>query len=128
MIARRGLLVTAGSLAVLGAGGIGGSLVWCNQRTLSALPLERLDIVLSDIPEAGRIGRVFLEQHGPQQVAAAFLEQADMQSALSLTCDATRRTALRAAFRADFARGDSLTLEGWVVSRSECLVAALRTA
>ncbi|MEM6890611.1 MAG: hypothetical protein AAF636_21135 [Pseudomonadota bacterium] len=127
MIARRGLLMTAGSLAALGAVGIGGSLVWCNQRSVAALPLDRLDIVLSDIPDAGRIGRAFLAEHGAEQVAAAFLDQADMQSALSLTCDATRRSALRAAFRADFARGDCLTFEGWILSRSECLVAALRT-
>ncbi len=112
----------------LGLAGIGGSLVWCNSTTLASLPLERLDVALADIRDAARIGRAFRAAEGPPGVEAAFLDRPALLQAMTLDCDETRRAALRTAFRDGFRAGDVVTADRWVVSRAECVVAALRAA
>lgn len=127
MISRRTVLTAGVGVVALGVAGIGGSLLLCRRESLAALPLERLDVALADIRAATRIGRAFRDREGQAGVEAAFLGQQGLLDAVALDCDETRRKALRATFRAAFRAGDVVTADRWVVSRAECVVAALRT-
>lgn len=128
MISRRTVLATGGGVVALGIAGIGGSVPWCNGATLAALPLERLDVALADIRDAARIGQVFRETEGEAGIEVAFRDRPALLEAMTLDCDETRRAALRATFRDGFRAGDVVTADRWVVSRAECVVAALRAA
>jgi hypothetical protein len=128
MTTRRTLLAAGGGLVALGLAGMGGSLVWCNRASLAALPLDRLDVALADMPWAARIGRAYREAEGIADIEAAFLGRPALARATLIDCDSTRRTALRTAFREGFRSGDVVTLDRVLVSRAEGVVAALRAA
>lgn len=128
MVTRRTVLAAGGGVVVLGAAGYLGSLAWCNATSVASLPLERLDVALADIREPARIGRAFRDREGAAGVEAALRARPALLEAMALDCPETRRTALRTAFREGFAAGDVVTADRWVVSRAECVVAALRNA
>ena len=128
MLSRRTFFAAGGGLVALGAAAFGGSLVYCGRESFAALPLERLDVALADIRAPERIGRSYLAAVGRTSVEEGVLGKAGLLDALRRDCPETRRADIRAQFRADFAAGDVVVADRWVVSRSECLVAAVRAA
>lgn len=126
-LTRRTVVLGAGGLAVLAAAGYGGSLTVCGGMDLAALvPLDRLDVALAEIRAPERIGRAWRNREGLAATEAAFLASPDLIRAAATECSETRRALFRERFRADFAAGDVAIADRWVVSRAECLVAALR--
>jgi hypothetical protein len=126
ILTKRVFLAGGGGIVLAGALGVGGSLVACNSTRLATLPLERLDVALLDIREPGRIGRAWRTRVGLPAVEAGFLARPGLVAALAPDCAETRRARIRAEVRADFAAGDVVVADRWVVARSECLIAALR--
>jgi hypothetical protein len=131
-LTRRVLIAGGGTLLVGTAAAAGGSLVFCQRRRTraAALPLERLDVALADMRAPDRLARALRRAAPPGRVEEALeealLERPAVTGCLSLECDATRRGALRAAFRDEFRRGDTVVADRWIVARSEAVVAALR--
>ena len=126
MIGRRALILAgAGSLLALSAGV---SSLLCAQRSLTALNLQRLDVVLPDIPAASRIGQLVRSRVDPAEIELAFWAKPRLVEAIALDCDDTRRIALRSAFRESFSQGEVVNVDGWILSVAECTVAALRVA
>lgn len=128
ILTKRAFLAGGGGIVLAGALGFGGSLVACNLGRVAALPLERLDVALLDIRAPGRIGRAWRARVGLPAVEAEFLGRPALVAALGPDCAETRRARIRAEVRADFAAGDVVLADRWVVARSECLIAALRAA
>lgn len=126
-LTKRSFLVGGGGLLMLGVG-FGGSLLACNRTRIAALPLERLDVALLDIRAPERIGSAYRAQVGLPAVEAAFLGKRGLVEAIAHECPETRRGRIRTEIRADFTAGDVVVADRWVMARSECLIAALRSA
>ena len=126
-LTKRAFLAGAIGFAGFGLLGFGGSVIVCNRKRLSALPLERLDIALVDIRAPERIGGAYRAQVGLAAVEAAFLGNPGLLAAIASDCPETRRGRIRTVIRADFVAGDVIVTDRWVVARSECLIAALRS-
>lgn len=127
MISRRAVVLgSGGGLLVLTTGLFAGSSVICAKQTVADLQLDRLDVVLPDIPAASRVGQLVRERIGPKMIEEAFLARPALTEALKFDCDETRRSALRTAFSASFHQGEVLTVDRWVLSIAECAVAGLR--
>lgn len=127
ILTRRTVVLGAGGLAALAAADYGGSLAVCGRVDIAALlPLDRLDVALAGMRAPERIGRAWRSREGLAATEAAFLASPDLLRAAATECPETRRVLFRSRFRADFAAGDVVIADRWVVSRSECLVAALR--
>jgi len=60
-------------------------------------------------------------------LACLVAEDQQLSEVLQITCPATRREQLRARIREDFAQNEVEICNRWVLSRTECLIAALRT-
>ncbi len=120
----RRLVIGAGASAVaLG----GGSWLACAAGGGGAVArLDRLDVLAAAMPDPARIGRAYRRTMGPEALEAAALARPHVARALATECPSTRLAVLRAGLRAEFAAGDVVVCERYVLSATECLVAALR--
>jgi hypothetical protein len=123
-----GSLGTLGGIAALGAG----SLWACNRGLLAAGPglapaeaARRLAEALPEVFEPARLAAHWHEGGSPAALTRALEARPRVRDALAADCPAIRRTLLREAIAADFAAGDIVIADRLVVSRTECLVAAL---
>jgi hypothetical protein len=114
MLATAGL-ATAGLAAAV--------LPWIGMRSFAA-DEERLRRAVPQAARASALGRAYLArapgEADPVRLAAAII------AGLGAPVDDERLPALiRARVRADFAAGDIVTIDGWVLSRTEARLAAL---
>ncbi len=125
-LSRRATLIGIGGLWL--AAGVAGaaSVVACRSGSARMASLDRLDVALADIRGADRIARVYRAGTAPSRIAAEFEAKTDLVAALAIDCPASRAAAIRARMREDFRTGDVVVADRLVVSRTECLVAALR--
>lgn len=131
LFSRRALLWgSAGTLAAVAALGAG-SLVACNRRLADGAPAlgpaegaTRLAEALDEVFAPARLAAHF-EAGPPAALLDALNDRPRIREALASDCTATRRALLRAEIRADFAAGDTCTVDRLVVSRTEALVARL---
>ena len=125
-ISRRAVLLTLGGVAGVVVAGVGASVVVCNARSeATALSLERLDVALAEMPGAARIARAVRAATEQAELIEQFIAKRPLVSALAIDCPASRLQAINAQIRADFDADDVVVADRWVVSRSECLIAAL---
>ena len=123
---RREFCVTAACVA---------GLAWGASRPLTRLLLQprnrspqraALEGFFSDRESARAVGRVYLEATPAEASLATLLERLDCEALSRDPGDA--RAELRARHRRDFREGRTVTLDGWLLSRTEarlCAVAAL---
>lgn len=118
-----GLAAGLGGVAMLGAG----SLAVCTRRTaaleapaMAARLAEALDAVF----QPARLAAAWSGQDAAA-LAAEVAACPDLCAAARADCPATRRVLLEARFARDFAEGRVELVDRLVVSRTECLVAAL---
>ncbi len=123
-VKRRWLL--GGALGCLGAGvlGYGGSVAACSlheRRTALIWPL--LD-VLGDVHAPERIGRAWRDVETDAEIEAALLARGDLAGAALIAEPLRRRTRLGELIRTDFAKGDTVVADRWVVTRLEARLSA----
>ena len=87
-----------------------------------------IELLLSDLPGAGEIGRRYLasapEENDPALLAARlFPDHRDVPYAPFDV--ATMRRQLQGQCRREFATSDTVILDGWIVARSEARLCAL---
>ncbi|MFV0359649.1 hypothetical protein [Tropicimonas sp.] len=124
---RRLFLFSAAGLAAAGVLGFAASARYCDRRVLARLHLlDRLDVAVADIAGAAEIGRSYRARVGDGTLLSELGARPALLEALEYTCPETRRALVRRQFREDFRTGDILVENRWVVSRSECIIAALR--
>lgn len=126
---RRAFLVSLAGLCGLGVAGALGSLRYCARRsTATAARLDRLDVALARIHAPRTIGRAYRAGMDEPSLLAQLAGKPGLAAAMEIDCPATRAVAIAEQIRSDFRDGD-VRIEGrWVVSRSECIIAALRSA
>lgn len=122
-IGRRLVLTGLGAVG-LGALGYGGSLAACRMGDSREAMLRPLFIALDRVPEPERLGRAWLETEGWEQAANGLLARRDLIGAALLPDAGARRDAIGTAIRADFARSETVLVDGWVVALSEARLAA----
>jgi hypothetical protein len=112
---RRDVLLALGALALGGAPALqsGGTPVAPSGQELAAR--------LRDPRAVRALGIRYLERH-PEERDPGFLHAATLAGAGKGKRNAA---ALRARSRDDFRRGDTVLIEGWVLSRTECRLCAL---
>ena len=112
---RRDLLLALGALA------LGGGLRPSGAGTPADLHGRGFSARLRD-PEAARaLGLAYLSEH-PGERDPGFLHAATLKG-VGAGARALRR--LRERCREDFARGDTVRIDGWVLARTECRLCAL---
>ena len=112
---RRDLLLALGALALSGA------LAPSGEPAPAEIGGRSLVGRLRDPDAARRLGLAYLARH-PGERDPGFLHAATLKDA-GEGSRALRR--LRARCREDFARGDTVRLDGWVLARTECRLCAL---
>jgi hypothetical protein len=125
---RRTLVLGATGVIAAGAAVAGGSWVACTLHGPvpdSKLALLRLVEAL-DVPFDPRaIGAEVLARRGAPGLWDEFAARRDLAAIAARDCGETRRGDLAACLRADFARGDSVVVDRWVLARGEALLAGL---
>ncbi|MBT8408211.1 MAG: hypothetical protein KJN93_01135 [Alphaproteobacteria bacterium] len=129
ILGRRPILTGGLGLVGLGALGWGGSVAVCSAGggDLAAL-IRPLFVALADIRDADRVGQAWLAETGPDRLLRDILARPDFAGAALVPDDALRRQRLAAAIRAEFAAGDTVLADRWVVARAEAQIAAARAA
>lgn len=129
ILGRRPFLTGGLGLFGLGAVGWGGSLAACSVANDSAMAMIRpLFVALADIRAADQIGRAWLAETGRAPLVADILARSDFAGAALVADDTARRLKLAETIRADFAAGDTVLTDRWVVARAEAQIAAAWTA
>lgn len=120
---RRSVLLGGGALgaALLG---YGGSLVGCRFGGHKLAQLETLFAGLGDMVAPGQIGRAYLHTHGVGPVLAELETRDDLIALSFLPPSDERQTRFKAIVEQDFATGRSDVVDGWIVARTEALLAA----
>lgn len=122
-MARRSLIL--GGAATVAAFGISHAI--CGRtETAIALPLERLDVALSDIPFAERVSASYRRLKTEDELLTELLSDETLCAALRLDCPAQRQKSLREHARRQFEIGNYCVADRLVVANSERLIAALR--
>ena len=126
-LTRRGVVTTGvAAVATMGVAG-GASLVACGTGEAAAVArLDRLDDALSDIPFAKRISSAFKHDHAPGEILEELKAHKALHVAMQTSCPTTRRAMIRQICRDDFQAGACQVVDRLVVSRTECLISALR--
>ena len=125
-ISRRMLLGGLGvtTLAVGSASYLGCTL---QEGQLATLPDHKhLDVLLSDLVDATRIGRAARTQFGRPALYVAATNAPQVRDAMTIPCAVKRRIHLRQAVRADFGAGAIVICDRLVLSETEAMVAGLR--
>jgi hypothetical protein len=112
---RRDLLIALGALA------LGGALAPSPEPAAAEVGGRGLAGRLRDPEAARRLGLAYLSRH-PGERDFDLLHAATLKGA-GEGARAVRR--LRARCREDFARGDTVRIDGWVLARTECRLCAL---
>ena len=112
---RRDVLLALGALA------LGGALAPSADAPAAGASGRALAARLRDPAAARALGAVYLSQH-PEERDLAFLHAATLAGAGE---GAQGVRALRARCRDDFQRGDTVLIERWVLTRTECRLCAL---
>lgn len=122
-----------GFLAVLGAGAAtlvlrsAPSALVAHQRRTDA---ERLVSLLTHVESARAVGKAYLRAFPGEGSVAGLVDGIasgvpDGRAGLRRASDDGLRGALSASIRADFAREDSVTVRGWILSKTEARLYAL---
>ena len=130
ILTRRNVLI--GSAAVLGTGlaATGASVVACNMADREGAFLEtlpRLFVAVPRIPDVDPVGGEIAGKLGRDGILDAIRRRPAITTACTLTCDATRLSQLRRAFRTDYAEGRHIIAHRWILSETEALIAAAWT-
>lgn len=91
------------------------------------LPIDRLDVLLANIPDARRLGASYRLTHRRDHIKRQVALRPELAAALAVDCPVTRLGHLKAIVREDFAAQRIRVENNWVVSDTECLVAGLLT-
>lgn len=125
----RRLLIGGGTVAVLGGAAAGGSLAFCAARAAPQARIDAARFLYAALEFApADIGRAVLARAGAPALWAAFEARADLQELARWDCPGTRAARLGLLFRADFARGEHVLIDRWLVAASEALIAGLGAA
>ncbi len=127
MIARR--LIVGGGLGLLGVGAAGyaGSLAYCTLGSDRQAVLRPLFKTLSAYYPQREIGRAWLDIESEDRIWQGLTARADLMRPALMTVDATARDQqLASAIRAEFQRGEIVTVARWHLSQSEARIAAAR--
>ena len=123
---RRRVLIGAGACVGLGAAVAVGSNLACRPGEVQQafkVDLSRLFVALAAIEDPHLIGRSYLRSHGADGLIANIERRQDLQTACNITCDASRLARLEEHFQNDFRQDNYSTVERWVVSDAETLIA-----
>lgn len=112
---------------VAAVGTIGISSVFCGGIDAeAALPLERLDVALPDIPFAKRLSTSYRRMKTDRELLTELLSDEALCAAMRLDCPAQRQKVLCEYARSQFDSGNYCIADRLVVANSERLIAALR--
>jgi len=116
-----------GGLGVIGisAFGYGGSLAACRLAGNDTALLKPLLIGLGALPAPDRVGSAWLERESAPAAAAALLARRELFRAAILPDDALRKAEVVAVIQADFAKGDVVVADRFVISRTEARLAVV---
>ena len=109
----------------IGAAGYGGSLGACALARRDVAMLKPLLIALDGLQTPERIGQAWLAEEDPATTAAALLADRTLVQATLIPDPEARRAQVMALIQDQFARGDIVVADRWVVSRIEARLAAL---
>lgn len=129
LLGRRPFLT--GGLGLLGAGAVtwGGSLAACSASGReTAMLIQPLFVALADLRARDQIGQAFLEETGAEPLLAQIAARRDLISAALIPGDQDRLIHLQDTIRQDFAAGDVVLANRWVVARCEAQIAAARVS
>jgi hypothetical protein len=128
LVTRRSVLIAATGIVVLAGGTLGVGALDCDWSEASAAGADRLFSAIPDIVDPLAIGSAYVAANSPQSIARELLARDALLAAARPDCPERRRNLAGQAFREDFRDGNIVLVEQWVISRSECLVAALWVA
>lgn len=126
---RRSFLLTA--LLGLTVGGFAASRSPVDTLPDPCVGLRWLHKTIGDRQSAARIGRVYLDAHPEYQQCHRLVADIDkalkrQDASFSLTADAEQTgSALQSLVRKEFARGEVVSVAGWVLSKTEARLYAL---
>ena len=125
MTPRRALL--GGMLGVVGAGavGYGGSLAACSVMQRDIAMLKPLLIALDGLLAPERIGQAWLKEEPHAITVSALLADSAVIHATLIPDPEARRVQVAGLIQEEFARGDIVVADRWVVSRMEARLAAI---
>lgn len=111
--------------AVFGIGllGYGGSLAGCHLSGRKLARLQTFFASLDDMVAPRQIGQVYLRQRGAGAVLAELEGRNDLITLSLLPPSEMREARFKAIVEDDFAAGRSDVVDGWVVARTEALLA-----
>ena len=115
MVGRRRFLGTA--LAAAGATGV----LWWQYANVREQHVLRIGTWVAESPDATELGRVYLASQ-PEEASVNMLTRllsADLDVSLFEMSDGELRQVSRARMRRDFEDGRTLTVQGWLFSRTE---------
>ena len=123
-LTRRSALVSVG--AVLAAGTLASYGV-CTRRSLQkSSRLERLDVAVSQIRNAREIGAGIRARTSFSEIQRSLEHNKGLMRALDFECPEKRLVVIRDQVSSDFRSADIVVESRWVLSKTECLIAALR--
>lgn len=124
LLARRRLLKVGLGVTVITGLGLGASLIACARRTTGQVrTAERLRVVLATLPAPARIGAACCAGRTLGEIAVEISGRPGLVRALQTDCPETRHARLRTLMRADFAAGDFVVADRFVISRTEGIAA-----
>lgn len=84
------------------------------------MPAAWLDEVIGNLEAASRIGKLYMAAHTEEQTADRILDEIATTVQGRLDFDG-----VSAAIKSDYVRGETVSVDGWIISRSEARVYAL---
>jgi len=123
-VTRRNILGGVGSAAV--AMGLTSYIGCMFENDELVAKMEPLDIILPDLVDASRIGEAARLHFGMDDLYQAALSNSQIMSALSISCERTRRSHLLKASQAEFGTRQVIVCDKFVLSRIEVIAAGLR--
>lgn len=121
-LTRRRLLIAAGGLGAAVAAGPGGLLPLI-ERLTAADAASLLRNLVTDREGAARLGRTYLAAH-PGEARGGGLVRA-LAGPTGPTSASGASSAVAARIRSDYAAGNTVVVDGWVLSRAEARLCAL---
>lgn len=123
---RRAALVGGGGILGLGALTVGGSLAVCasGAEPKALVMIRPLFVGLANMHAPGQVGRGLLDEVTPDRLLQDLTGHADLAGIALYPDSGQRRRALDQIYRRDFARGDTVVVENWIMSRTETRIAA----
>jgi hypothetical protein len=128
LIGRRPFLVLGLGAAGGAAIAYGGSLAACSGGLTRQAMLRPLFVALAGLVEPEKVGRAVLRAEGEETILTTLLARDDLFAAALLPGDDERRRTVARIVRDDFRSGDTLTVERWVLSRTEAYLAGAAVA